>query len=492
MRSGKKFFGSLWNPTLRVVAVYLLAAVLWILFSDQVLSWLTQDPAWLTRLQSYKGAGFVIVTSVILYILLSREVRKLEAKVDENIRISADLQTSNEQLTAIINSSPLVITSLDKQFTVRNWNPAAELFFGWKREEVIGKPPLFIPQELRDEALTIQKRVLNGETIKGYETRQISKDGKVVNVLLSSAPVHDRNGDIDQIMAVFVDITERKQAEEKLRQFSSELEERVQERTAALEEANTALTAQIQERLRMENEMRDQAESLEAINQELESFSFSVSHDLRAPLRQISGYSHMLLEEAGEVLSTQARSDLDRILHGVDLMRELVDALLLLSRASRGDLHELIMDLADFAREIFQGLHSQEPDRKVTLVVPEHVPVQADPRLLRIVMENLLNNAWKFTAKVQDARIEFGVIHAPDQKIIYSVRDNGAGFPAGDAGKIFNAFTRLHDPEDYPGLGIGLATVQRIIHRYGGVIWAEGEPDQGATIHFTLGQDREG
>ncbi len=492
MKSGKKFIGSLWNPTLRVVTFYLLAAVLWILFSDQVLSWFTQDPAWLTRLQSYKGAGFVIVTSIILYILLSREVRKLEAKVDENIRISADLQTSNEQLSAIINSSPMVIASLDKQFHICTWNPAAELVFGWKREEVIGKPPPFIPEEFRAEALAIQNRAVNGETIKGYEIRRMTKDGRMLNMLLSSAPVHDRNGDIDQIMAIFVDITERKQAEEKLRQFSGELEERVQERTAALEEANTALTAQIHERLRMENELRYQAESLEAINKELESFSFSVSHDLRAPLRQISGYSHLLLEESGEVLSTQARSDIDRILHGADLMRELVDALLLLSKASRGDLHELKMDLADITREIFQGLHSQEPDRKVTLVVPEHIPVQADPRLLRIVMENLLSNAWKFTGKVQDARIEFGIIHSSDQKIIYYVRDNGAGFPAEEAGKIFNAFTRLHDSEEYPGLGIGLATVQRIVHRYGGVIWAEGEPDQGATIHFTLGQDREG
>ena len=307
MKFGEKFIDRIWHPTLRVVVIYLLAAALWILFSDQVLSWFTQDPTWLTRIQTYKGAGFVIVTSFILYVLLSREVRKLEAKIDENIRIRADLQTSNEQLTAIINSSPIVIASLDKQFHICTWNPAAERLFGWNKEEVIGKPAPFIPEEYRAEALEMQNRALNGETIKGIETRRITKHGRVLNVLLSSAPVHDRNGAIDQIMAILVDITDRKQSEEKLRQFSSELEGRVQERTAALEDANEALTAQIGERLRMENELRDHAQSLAAINNELESFSFSVSHDLRAPLRQISGYSHLLLEESGKVLSTQAR-----------------------------------------------------------------------------------------------------------------------------------------------------------------------------------------
>ncbi len=150
-----------------MVAIYLLAAALWILFSDQVLSWFTQDPTWLTRLQTYKGAGFVIVTSIILYVLLSREVRKLETKIDENIRISAELQTSNEQLTAIINSSPMAIASLDKQFHICTWNPAAEGLFGWSKEEVIGKPPPFIPEEYRAEALEMQNRSLNGEAING-------------------------------------------------------------------------------------------------------------------------------------------------------------------------------------------------------------------------------------------------------------------------------------------------------------------------------------
>jgi PAS domain S-box-containing protein len=492
MEMGKNFFGKFWNPTLRVVTIYLLASVLWILFSDQVLSWFTQDPAWLTRLQSYKGAGFVLVTSIILYILLNREVKKLETKIDENIRISGDLQTSNEQLSAIINSSPLVIVSLDQQLNICTWNPAAEQLFGWKAEEVIGKPLPFLPEESSVESRAIQKRVMEGETIRDHETLRFTKDGRMVNVLLSSAPLHNKNGEIDRIMAILVDITARKQVEEKLKQLSSELELRVQERTAALEETNNALTDQIRERLRIEYELREQTQRLETINNELESFSSSVSHDLRAPLRQISGYSHLLLEESGEALSPQARSDLDRILRGAELMRELIEALLVLSRVSKGDFNEVKIDLAEITREIFQGLSSQEPERKVNLIAPDHLLIHADPRLLRIVMENLLNNAWKFTKKEKNARIEFGVTSSTDNTIVYHVRDNGVGFPAGEAGKIFNAFQRLHDPEEYPGLGIGLATVQRIIRRYGGEIWAKGETDQGATIYFTLGNDREG
>ena len=241
----------------------------------------------------------------------------------------------------------------------------------------------------------------------------------------------------------------------------------------------------------MENELREQTHRLEAINQELESFSYSVSHDLRAPLRQIRGFSNLLLEESGAALSPQARADLDRILRGAASMGELIDALLVLTRVSRADLNEAEMDLAEFAREIFQGLSIQDPGRKVTFVVPEHISIKADPRMLRIVIENLLNNAWKFTSKTLDARIEFGVIHSPDKQPVYFIRDNGVGFSPESGGRIFNAFQRLHDPEEYPGLGIGLATVQRIIHRYGGDVWAEGETDQGATISFTLGKDGE-
>ena len=483
--------GKYWNPTLRVVTAYLLAAVLWIVVSDQVISWFVQDPVWLTRLQSYKGAAFVVVTSVLLYVLLRREVRKLEAKVDENIRIGGDLRTSNEQLTAIIDSSPLAIVSLDAQFNIVIWNPAAERMFGWKAAEVIGGPLPYLLPETSAESEAVQNRAMKGETIKDLETRRITKDGRVLNVSLSTAPLHNKNGEIDQIMGVLVDITARKLAEEKLLQISNELERRVEARTTALAEANNALTIQIQERVRIENELREQTQRLEAINQELESFSYSVSHDLRAPLRQIRGFSNLLLEESGGALSPQARADLDRILRGAASMSELIDALLVLTRVSRRDLNEAEMDLAEFAREIFQGLRNQDPKRKVTFLVPEHVSIKADPRMLRIVLENLLSNAWKFTSKTADARIEFGVIHSPDKQPVYFIRDNGVGFPSENSEKIFNAFQRLHDPEVYPGLGIGLATVQRIIHRYGGDVWAEGETNQGATISFTLGKDRE-
>ena len=237
--------GKYWNPILRVVTAYLVVAVLWILVTDQLISWFVQDPVWLTRLQSYKGAAFVIVTSVLLYVLLRHEVRKLEAKVDENIRIGGDLRTSNEQLTAIIDSSPLAIVSLDAQFNIVTWNPAAERTFGWKAAEVIGGPLPYLLPETSAESVAIQKRAMKGETIKDLETRRITKDGRVLNVLLSTAPLHNKNGEIDQIMGVLVNITARKLAEEKLLQISNELEHRVESRTTALAEANNALTIQI-------------------------------------------------------------------------------------------------------------------------------------------------------------------------------------------------------------------------------------------------------
>ena len=488
---GKRILAKYWNPILRVVTIYLLVAVLWILISDQVISWFIQDPTWLTRLQTYKGALFVIVTSVLLFFLLRREVRKLEAEVDKNIQISGELRTSNEQLSAIIDSSPLAIVSLDRQFKITLWNPAAERLFGWKTAEVIGESLPYLLEDLSAELLEMQNRVIKGETIEDFETRRKTKDGRILNVLLSTGPLHNKNGEIDQIMGILVDITARKLAEEKLLKLSNELEQRVQERTIALEETNNALTTQIEERLQIERELREQTQRLEAINQELESFSYSVSHDLRAPLRQIRGFSQLLLEESGGELSPQAQADLDRILRGAASMSELIDALLVLTRVSRGDLNEAAMDLADIARDIIQDLQHQEPHRKATFVIPEHVSIKADPRMLRIIMENLISNAWKFTSQIADARIEFGVVRPPDKMKVYFIRDNGVGFPPESAGKIFNAFQRLHNPEEYPGMGIGLATVQRIIRRYGGDIWAEGKTNLGATIFFTLGKDRE-
>jgi light-regulated signal transduction histidine kinase (bacteriophytochrome) len=228
-------------------------------------------------------------------------------------------------------------------------------------------------------------------------------------------------------------------------------------------------------------------DELERKNQELESFSYSVSHDLRAPLRTIDGFSRAVIEATGDRLSDKERDHLRRIRAAAQRMGELIDDLLQLSRVNRVEITRARINLSVIARAVADECQRREPDRAVTIAIADDVYVQADNRLLRVLFDNLIGNAWKFTARTDQARVEVGV-QTRDDGIRYFVRDNGAGFNMAYAEKLFRPFQRLHTEAEFPGTGIGLATVYRIVDRHGGRIWAEGAVNQGASFYFTLGR----
>ncbi len=250
----------------------------------------------------------------------------------------------------------------------------------------------------------------------------------------------------------------------------------IQFRDTELQQAHFELEQRVEERTRQ----------LMAANRELETFSYSVSHDLRGPLEIINGFSHILLTEHGGRLDAGAREYVQQINAATQRMAELIDDLLNLSRVSTTSMHRENVDLSEMARSIADQLRRREPSRNVDFVIQNCPVVKGDSRLLRIVMENLLRNAWKYTSHRQQARIEIGCEQRLGQTAFF-LRDNGAGFDPALADRLFKPFQRLHATSEFPGTGIGLATVQRIISRHGGEVWAEGAVNQGATFYFTLG-----
>ncbi len=268
-----------------------------------------------------------------------------------------------------------------------------------------------------------------------------------------------------------------------LAQSFNSMATQLQKSFSQLEELNAELKELNQN---LEHRVSDRTAELEAANQELEAFSYSVSHDLRSPLRSIDGFSEILLQRYADKLDDNGKRYLQRIHTNTSRMGELIDDLLALSRVNRSEIKRTQVDLSAIAKEIVDHLQETQPERQVEWVIAPGIVANGDFSLLSMVLENLLNNAWKFTSTQVHPRIEFNTIHQENGKLVYFVRDNGAGFDMAYVNKLFKAFHRLHSVTQFPGTGIGLAIVQRIIHRHGGEVWAEGVEEGGATFYFTL------
>lgn len=310
------------------------------------------------------------------------------------------------------------------------------------------------------------KRFLSTFDIHAILAVPLAREGNILGSLSVFTRRRDKvwTQDLETLLKIvgniIVNALERKQAEENIRALNEELEERVIQRT----------------------------QQLEAANQELEAFAYSVSHDLRAPLRAIDGFSLALIEDYRDQLDEGAVAYLNRVRAASQRMGELIDDLLKLSRVTRSEMTHHTIDLSALVTEIAAELQELDPARKVTFHIQPGIIASGDRQLLRVMLTNLLNNAWKFTSKKKQAVIEFGVLEEDANTPVYFVRDNGAGFNMAYADKLFGTFQRLHSAYEFEGTGIGLATVKRIVLRHGGRIWAEGEVGRGATFYFTLGE----
>jgi PAS domain S-box-containing protein len=382
--------------------------------------------------------------------------RGLEAEAEERRKTAEALRQSEERYRSLFHNNHAVMMIVDPATgAIVDVNPAAAAFYGYPLEELrqltMSSINTLNPADIQEE----MKRAASQERNHFLFHHRLAS-GEIRPVEVFSGPIEI--GGRTFLYSIVHDITERTRAEEEVRELNEQLESRVASRTAELQRAI----------------------------EELESFSSSVSHDLRAPARNLNGISSILLEDYGGRLDDQGRNLLGRIVRSSSRMGQLIDDLLNISRVSRHRLELEKVDLSRMAREILAEFQATNPERKVELHVAEGLIVQGDDRLLGIALDNLLANAWKYTCHTEDTQIQFGSLQQ-DGEIVYFVRDNGAGFDMAYANKLFAPFQRLHGEDEFEGTGIGLATVQRIIARHGGRIWGEGVPGQGATFYFTLG-----
>lgn len=292
---------------------------------------------------------------------------------------------------------------------------------------------------------------------------------------------------------VFIDLCQKSRQIERL---NEDLERRVAERTRELEAANAGLAREVAERkraeaaahdlnARLEQRVRERTAELEAANQDLRSFSYSVSHDLRAPLRRAEEFSRLLAEEYGDVIAGDGLLYLERLRASMRQMAALIDDMLKLSQVASAELKRERVDLSALAEEILSDLQRSQPERHVQVRVQPDLGTHGDVGLIRLAMQNLLGNAWKFTGRAADACITFGAVEQEGETVFY-VQDNGAGFDMAHAEQLFHPFERLHSSSEFPGTGVGLAIVERVVRRHGGRIWTEAAPGEGATFYFTL------
>jgi len=366
-----------------------------------------------------------------------------EAEQQQRRIAEAELGVSEGMRELIVRSSIDAIVGIDEEGRINMWNPNAETLLGWSKAEAMGVPAT--ERILTGSGVNL---LISGETNRSIETVLKTKSGDIpveANVALHATA----NGSVRILFAR--DISERKQVENEIRRLNSELEDRVAMRTAELEEAN----------------------------RELVGFTYSVSHDLRTPLRAIVGNSRIVVEEASEGLSEQTRERLVSLERNALRMADLIENLLLFARMGQVSLNIKEVDLTEMARSLGEELQSQEPG---SLEIEPEMVAHGDPDMIRMLLRNLLENAWKYVKEGEQPRVRFA---AKDDGSFF-VRDQGIGFDMKYVEKIWRPFERLHRDSEFPGTGIGLANARRVIERHGGRIWAESEPGQGTTICFTL------
>lgn len=388
--------------------------------------------------------------------------------ISDRRRAEQQLQEERRLLRDLIDHLPdlVFVKDLDGRFRLSNETHTRIIGFS-KEEDLVGKTAATVyPHDLADLYAQDDQWVFEtGQTLWNREERFVDLEGRPRWLLTTKIPLHDHTGQLTGLIGVARDITDRKQAEallrdreEALRQLNMQLEQRVAERTA----------------------------QLEATNRELEAFAYSVSHDLRTPLRSIDGFSQAILEDYEPLLDAEGQDYLRRIRMATQRMGGMIDALLTLSRITRSELRIQPLNLSSMAQEIAASLADAEPERPVEVVIQPDLVAHGDARLMRIALQNLFENGWKYTRHQPHPRLELRSQAAPSGETIFSISDNGVGFDMAHSDKLFGAFQRLHNQTEFPGHGIGLATVQRIVHRHGGRIWAEATPGEGATFYFVL------
>ncbi|HEX9020617.1 MAG TPA: PAS domain S-box protein, partial [Nitrospirota bacterium] len=377
-------------------------------------------------------------------------------KIVERKKVEEKLKLASAYNRSLLEASLDPLVTIDADGKITDVNAATEKVTGRSREELIGTDFSDYFTE-PDKARAGYQQVFREGSVMDYALEIKRRDGRLTPVLYNAAVYRDETGNVLGVFAAARDITERKKAEEEIRALNADLEARVVERTIQLEHSN----------------------------RELEAFAYSVSHDLRSPLRSIEGFSLALQEDYAGRLDGTGKDYLNRVRNATVRMGQLIDDLLKLSRLTRREMNRERTDLSAIVRAIADDLKNRHPERPAQFIIAEGLTAYCDARLLTIALENMLSNAWKFSEKAPRSVIEFGAADRNGSRAFF-VRDNGIGFDMIFANKLFNPFQRLHKTEEFPGTGIGLATVKRIINRHGGEVWIEAEEDRGATVYFTL------
>ncbi|WNG34109.1 PAS domain S-box protein [Archangium violaceum] len=372
----------------------------------------------------------------------------------------AERRRIQQRFQFIVESAQEGIWTVDTENRTVYVNRYFAQMLGYSVEEMMQKTLFDV---IRKEDIALMERYVEdrrqGRSALLDDFQLVRKDGTRIWTMVSTGPILDDNGTYIGAMAMITDVTQRREAEEQVRRLNADLERRIAERTAQLEFSN----------------------------RELEAFAYSVAHDLRAPLRSISNFTLALAEDCTDKLDDMGLDYLKRIRASSQRMSELIDGILALSRVNRTEFVETEVNLSALARSIAEQLQRWKPERTVRFQLQDGLVDRGDSQLLRLVLENLMGNAWKFTREKAEAVLEFGILPPEEGKgRVYFVRDNGAGFDMEYQNKLFGVFQRLHTQQEFEGNGVGLATVQRIVRRHGGRVWGEGRVGQGATFFFTL------